>query len=44
MIKKILFVLLATGMLFSIENYSQTKGKLVIVGGVQSKEYNEKIC
>ena len=42
MIKKILFVLLAIGVLFSTENYSQTKGKLVIVGGVQVKSIMKK--
>ena len=42
MIKKILFVLLAIGILFNIENFSQTKGGLVIVGGVQVKSIMKK--
>jgi cyanophycinase len=42
MIRKILFVLLITVLLLNIEGLSQTKGKLVIVGGVQTTEIVKK--
>ena len=42
MIRKILFALLITVLLLNIEGLSQTKGKLVIVGGVQTTEIVKK--
>jgi len=42
MIRKILFALLITVLLLNIKGLSQTKGKLVIVGGVQTTEIVKK--
>jgi cyanophycinase len=42
MIKKIIFTLLLTSLFFCAEVFSQTKGKLVIVGGVQVKNIMKK--